>query len=490
MKSKKNKSRIILFLFFLGIGIQLTYAQKNISIEATVLDQDTKDPLPFTNVIVENTSFGTVTNEDGIFELTVSSKYAASSVIFSFVGYENTSIPLEEFKDPRKKVLLKLASTPLDEIVMTVKNKYRELINESITKISSNYAQQSVYLDSYYREFTKIDTNYTKFSDAATTLYYAPYDGKYDSRKSKITYQRFDYLDAGKKNVPFPEPRDFIADERDQVKIKALRRSDNLQDFKSLEQSKKLKVIDTTDLKWLENNEIGGGPLRLTGADKIKRKLDFFDPKLNESYHYKLLKNSSYNNRPISVISFYPKDPKNLKAKYLGEITLDQESKAIIAYQYRLTKLSKKKLNQKFGTHLKTPESVYKKNKLRFIRRTIILNDYEVFVTYSLFEGKWYLKRIKAINNYENTGDLFEDYNATTESELIVNAVRKKDVQPFATPTIFNSIFTNALFQYDLPYDSLFWKSYNSLIATGVVGKALQDLESKSSLEAQFENKD
>ena len=492
-KIKNLRIYSIIIMLFFGVEKSLLFAQKNnkntISFEATVLDKDTKDPLPFTNVIIDGTSIGTITNEEGKFELTISKSHGAASVVFSFVGYENTSIPVKDFKDPNKLIYLTSASTSLDEIVVKAKNKYKELIDEAITNIPINYAQEPVQLETYYRELTKTDESYTKFSDAASMIRYAPYDHTFDPSVSRTEYQRFTHLEFELKKVPFPEPIDFIADSRDQTKILALRRSNNLQDYKILEQSKKLKTIDTVDLKWLENNEIGGGPLRLTGADKIKRQQDFFDPKTNKRYHFTLYGKSSYNNKPVYIISFRPKDSTDTRAIYKGQITLDEQSKAIIAYDYQLTPLAKKNLNQKFGTQLKTPQSTEKETKLAFITRITSLLDYRVFVSFSSYRKKWYLKRIKAINNYKNSGDLFEDYMVTTESELIVNTVKTNKPARIPTHEAYDSTFSNSLFNFNLNYNSKFWENYSALVPTGLVGKALEDLESKTSLEKQFQEK-
>ncbi|WP_298320054.1 carboxypeptidase-like regulatory domain-containing protein [uncultured Aquimarina sp.] len=493
-KSKKIGTIIFTILFLFGIKSHTLLAQKSenkntISIEATVLDKGTKEPLPFTNVIIEGTSIGTITNEKGEFELTLTKNYSTNTVIFSFVGYQNTAIPVKQFKNPEKLIYLETASTSLEEIVVTVKNKYKELVDEAITLIPKNYAQEPVNLEAYYRELTKIDNTYTKFSDAASSIYYSPYDNTFDALLSKTDYQRFNRLEFEMKKVPYPEPQDFVADSKDRTKIIALRRSNNLQDYKIMEQSKKLKTIDTADLKWLENNEIGGGPLRLTGADKVKRKEDFLDPKTIDNYLFTLYGRSIYNDKPVYIISFAPKDSTSVKAKYKGEITIDEKSKAIIRYQYQLTSLAKKKLNQKFGTQLKTPLPVEKETKKAFITRTTSLTDYKVFVSFSNYKNKWYLKRIKAINEYQNTGDLFENYTATTESELIVTTVKTENIDYFSVKEQFDSTFSNALFNHNLLYSPDFWKNYSTLVPTGIVGKALEDLGAKISLEEQFQEK-
>ncbi len=490
LKTKKlNTILAALLLFVLWQPHYSQNSKKILTIEARVHDKETDEPLPFTNVIIEGTSIGTITNEEGVFELSFNQKYAKAKIVFSFVGYKNTSLPIQEFKDPKKIVYLQSISTPLEEILVTVKNKYKEFVDDAILQSTTNYSQEPIYLETYYRELTKIDNNYTKFTDAACSIAYSPYNNSYDFMKSKASYMQFKRLEYEIKKVPFPEPIELIADENDYVKIIALRKSDNLQDYKILEQSSKLKAIDTTNLKWVENNEIGGGPLRLTGADKIKRQADFFDPKLNSKYQFTYSGKSIYNNRPVYIISFAPKDAKDPQTKYKGNLTIDEKSKAVISYRYELTSTARKSTNQKFAAQLKTPESVEKKTKLSYITRTTTLIDHEVIVSYFEYKGKWYLKRIKAINKYKNTGDLIDDFLCTTESELIVNSIDFIENKNINKNEKFDSTFSNPLFSQNISYNPEFWKNYSTLVATGILGKALEDLESKSTLEEQFSNK-
>lgn len=476
-------------LFFLFITTSLAYSQENISIEAIIVDfSDKTQVLPFANVIIENTSIGTISNENGVFELTVSAKYAKSNVVFSFMGYKNKVVPLRLFKDPKQKVYLEPVSESLSEIVIQGKNKYEEYVLEAIKNTRVNYADQAEYLDAYYRELTQIDGQYTKFTDASTVIYYSQYSNEFNPTLANASYMRFDKRDRVKQSTPFPEPKEYISAPGDQVKIIAVRKSDNLQKYRTDEVVKKVTNINLKDLQWVENSEIGGGPLRLTGADKLKRKQDFFNPKTYKDYRFKLEKKSSYDDRAVYVISFKPKDSTKCLAKYEGVLTMDQESKAIIAYNYNPARYCKKQSQQQFGTHLKTPDSIQQTKKIAFIRRTTTLKDFKTKVTYYYFDNKWHLKNIKSTNYYQNKGDFFDSYNAITNTELLVHNVRNENVFPFLASEAFESTFSNALFNSTEEYKPNFWKSYSNIIPTGVVGKALEDLESKTSLEEQFKH--
>lgn len=459
-----------------------------ITISGQIFDQQTQSTLPYASVVLRGTAIGTVSNEEGRFELTLDAKYQKGKIRVSFIGYENAYFAVDAFKKP-KKIALVAATTPLEQIVVTTKNKYRQLVVQSIENMKKNYSQVAVKLEAYYRELTQVNDRYTRYTDAACSILYSAYDGHFDTRKSILNYKQYDRSQHQILSLPYPEPEDMIADEKDKVHILALRKSDNLQRYKIITQADKLKQIDTTDLKWLENNEIGGGPLRLTGADKLKRGLDFLDAKNLHEYRFSLYGKSSFNNKPVYIIGFKPKNPSSLQAKYQGRLTIDEISKAVVGLRYRPTLEATKRNMPKFGVQLKIPQSLEKKYKRAFLGRTISLVDFAVDVSYFELNNRWYLKRIRAENTYKNSGDLFKDFTCTTQTELVITNLSDSTTPTDVEHHAFPSFFTQGLFNFRLPYDPNFWKRYSNILpsSSNVVGQALKDLQSQKSLERQFE---
>lgn len=75
---------VLISLFF----AQVTFSQNNVfKISGIVRDAETKETLPFANVFLANTTFGTVTNEDGYFELDVNTK-GTYDLVVKFVGFD------------------------------------------------------------------------------------------------------------------------------------------------------------------------------------------------------------------------------------------------------------------------------------------------------------------------------------------------------------------------------------------------------------------
>ncbi len=92
-------------------------AQKN-SVSGIVLDEETKQPVPFANVFFANTTIGVSSDQDGKFQLAgfASGKY---DLIVTFVGYTNFQRSLE-FDNSNLHVSIGLVQTPivLSEVVI------------------------------------------------------------------------------------------------------------------------------------------------------------------------------------------------------------------------------------------------------------------------------------------------------------------------------------------------------------------------------------
>lgn len=96
------------------------------AISGTVLDSLTRQPVPFTNVFFANTSFGTMTDEKGNFNLQnfASGKY---DLIISFVGYKTVSRPLAFSDQPQTiTIYLRPEVIQLNEVVINPNFKQKE----------------------------------------------------------------------------------------------------------------------------------------------------------------------------------------------------------------------------------------------------------------------------------------------------------------------------------------------------------------------------
>lgn len=90
--------------------------KKRVTLKGTITDARSKDPLIGVSVFVSDTQTGTVTNEEGRFEVSMTT---GSHVInFAYVNYDEKVIDLSIYSDGELTVQLDEAPTVLDEIIV------------------------------------------------------------------------------------------------------------------------------------------------------------------------------------------------------------------------------------------------------------------------------------------------------------------------------------------------------------------------------------
>ncbi|RYG49606.1 MAG: hypothetical protein EOO01_12315 [Chitinophagaceae bacterium] len=156
-RTKTNFMRIAATLMVLFIS--LTTVCQEISVTGKVVDSKTNEPVFAASIGVKNYAGGTITNDEGVFQLTLPQ---TSDVQVSCIGYKNTAVPATSFKG---EMLIRLEPNDemLEEVIVStlpVKDLLEQLIASSQKRFN-----KPIQLDTYYREFMKQDGKYTKFSD-------------------------------------------------------------------------------------------------------------------------------------------------------------------------------------------------------------------------------------------------------------------------------------------------------------------------------------
>ena len=116
-KSVLNKTQHLFCVVFLFLGLlsgnDLFAQNGDFSIKGSVVDEN-GIPLPGVNIIEKGTSNGVNTDFDGLFAIRVNS--GKSVLVFSFVGYKTTEVPVNGKKDV--KVIMNPSAESLDEVVV------------------------------------------------------------------------------------------------------------------------------------------------------------------------------------------------------------------------------------------------------------------------------------------------------------------------------------------------------------------------------------
>jgi len=143
MKSKPKKKGVRTFLqkfywinlilIFL-LSVSMVNGQQQITVEGTVTDAETGDPLPGVNIVIQGTTQGTTTDMDGNYSIEAPTD---GTLVFSFVGYQEQTLKVSGRKEIN--ITLQQAVTELEEVVAIGYGTQRKSdLTGSVSSVSPN----------------------------------------------------------------------------------------------------------------------------------------------------------------------------------------------------------------------------------------------------------------------------------------------------------------------------------------------------------------
>jgi hypothetical protein len=140
--------------------ISFSSTAQQTDIRGVLKDADTKEPIISASVGIKNLGVGTITNEEGVFQLTVPK---SEQIIISCLGYKTLSLNVSDFSDETRAILMEQNVEILEEVIIS-KIPLHQILGEVIS-ISKARFNRPIILNAYYREFVKENGKYTRFSD-------------------------------------------------------------------------------------------------------------------------------------------------------------------------------------------------------------------------------------------------------------------------------------------------------------------------------------
>ncbi|MCV9385131.1 carboxypeptidase-like regulatory domain-containing protein [Reichenbachiella ulvae] len=129
-------------LLFSFIPLLFTlHLQANSPISGVVKDAETKEALPFTNIIIEGRHRGSISNSEGVFVLDEQGITADDYVLFSYMGYKSQKIKVSELRS-RHEIYLEPIAMNLKEVEVYSKSQSAEDIIKQVRKnLDDNYPE-------------------------------------------------------------------------------------------------------------------------------------------------------------------------------------------------------------------------------------------------------------------------------------------------------------------------------------------------------------
>ncbi|MBN2633878.1 MAG: carboxypeptidase-like regulatory domain-containing protein, partial [Bacteroidales bacterium] len=136
-------------------------------LRGTVTDALTGDPVSFVSVYLKGTTVGTVTDQKGSY--TIETSVNATTLVFSFVGYNTEIRTIRPGREQTVDVKLTLASIALDEVIVKPERKaYRNKDNPAVELIKNVIAHKETNSPEAY-DFIEYD-KYEKIQFAISNI--------------------------------------------------------------------------------------------------------------------------------------------------------------------------------------------------------------------------------------------------------------------------------------------------------------------------------
>ena len=150
----KKTINLLLFILF----VSTVSAQQNYVL--FLKDMVTHQPVQSATITLKNSGFGTISNDEGAFQISAKSD---AEIVISHLEFKTYTISLSQIDVKTNTILLEPNTLVLEDIIVT-KEPIHELLLKAIT-ISKSKFNKPIVLNTYYREFLKVNDKYTRFTD-------------------------------------------------------------------------------------------------------------------------------------------------------------------------------------------------------------------------------------------------------------------------------------------------------------------------------------
>ncbi len=350
------RKKIVFLLLVFSTSLSVAFAQVT-KIMGNVMASDTKEPIPFVNLILKGTNNGATSNFEGVFS--IQSKSTSDTLIVSCIGYQSQRIKINTAHFQKIEVYLVPNSTKLSEFVVRYSGNPADRILDSIIKFKSkNNSFDYDYIE--YEAYNKVQFDMNNI------------DEKFTQKKAFRKFDFiFDYLDTstvnGKIYLPF-----FLSETISNVYLR-----------KNPKTSK--EYINGLKISGLENQSISQfmGDLFLN-INIYNNYIPLFDKSFvspiadfgGSFYRYYLTDSAEVNSKWSYNISFKPKRPQELT--FSGNFWVADTSWAVQNIKMNVAK----EANLNFINGLEIEQSFDKIDSTHWV----IVND-NVVVDFNAFEN-------------------------------------------------------------------------------------------------------
>lgn len=387
----------VLLILLLFISRQLVLGQSLI-LNGHILDGRSGEALPYASLYVPARKAGTLANADGAFQLKMAAVSVSDTLVVSLLGYKPYRLALTNPATKRPDLLIRLqpAETTLNEVVVRPLDP-EEIVLKAIRRVGKNYPDKPELLQGFYREWVR-EKSYLIMAEGLLELYKPSY--------KSITADEVRLL-KGRRKPMFAH----LTDGHDTCYVPAMTNGPHLGIL--------LDVVKGV-------NEAG-----------------FFVSNTVGTYQYELVDRTSFNDRDVYVIQFWPR-PECRTCFYRGKLFIDQESLALIQAEYQLSVGGIQQLNIGLGMS----------------RLPIRLHSRSYLVSYQRQDdNRWVMHHAQSKSQY-----IYYPIatRINTQMDLVITKTTAGDVKRFDRHERLN---VNQTFAEEIrQFDDSFWGDENTIL--------------------------
>lgn len=299
---------VLLVLSFL----QPVYGQKDRIISGKIADALNGQPMPFVTVALKESLIGTISNENGGFDLHVPDSIKEDVLLVTMIGYQPAEFPLQGLANP---LMVKLQPVMMEMKEVIVKPQPPTYyILQAMRSLKTNYPSQPFETQAYYRENINENDGFLRSAEGVFKTYYPGFQDSVKNQHQLMLFRKAETL----------AELAFMKKEREKEAAKEKKK-----EAKAIKKGKEVKKKESDDDS-LKIGEIFGGPDNLLKmADLFRSPDNCIDTTMLDEYVYTFEKSSSYNSRELMVINFKSRG-KVERARESGKIYLDLTTNAIV----------------------------------------------------------------------------------------------------------------------------------------------------------------
>ncbi len=172
---------LLLFTFVLTIN---SYAQEAFtSIKGKLIDEKSKQPIPYASIYIKGKSIGTTTNDEGRFLFHVPSGFAKDTLVISVIGYDHFKYTVSGMTEKENVIALKQSITLLSEVTVRVSKKEltgKDIVKKAVARIPENYPMKPFVIEGFFRDLQRENDKAVELLEAAIRFRYKDYNPGYE----------------------------------------------------------------------------------------------------------------------------------------------------------------------------------------------------------------------------------------------------------------------------------------------------------------------